>query len=86
MCLFTFKQIVPLLMEQDEVITYEEALKVDLAWGAGMLCAGPEYSAFKSATNSNCNVSTPLSKRLPIATAICKYLAFKGAPNRNCNV
>jgi len=31
MCLFTFKQIVPRLMGQDDVISYEGTLKMDLA-------------------------------------------------------
>jgi len=31
MCLFTFRQIVPRLIEQDDVISYEVALKMDLA-------------------------------------------------------
>jgi len=31
MCLFMFKQIVPRLIEQDDVINYERALKMDLA-------------------------------------------------------
>jgi len=42
MYLFTFKQIVPRLIEQDDVIIYEGVLKMDLALGAGMVCAGPE--------------------------------------------
>jgi len=41
MCLFTFKQIVPQLLEQDDVISYEVALRMFLAQGAGMVCAGP---------------------------------------------
>jgi len=31
MCLFTFKQIVPRLIEQNDVISYERALTMDLA-------------------------------------------------------
>jgi len=31
MYLFTFKQIVPRLIEQNDVISYKEALKMDLA-------------------------------------------------------
>jgi len=30
-CLFTFKQIVTRLIEQDDVISYEGAMKMDLA-------------------------------------------------------
>jgi len=41
MCLLTFKQTVPRLIEQDDVISYEGALEMDLAIGAGMACAGP---------------------------------------------
>jgi len=31
MLLFTFKQTVPLLIEQDDVISYDVSLKMDLA-------------------------------------------------------
>jgi len=41
MCLFTFKQIVPWLIGQDDFIRYEGVLKMDLAYGTGMVCAGP---------------------------------------------
>jgi len=41
MCLFTFKQIVRRMIEQDDVISYEEALKIDFAHGAGMVCTSP---------------------------------------------
>jgi len=46
LCLFTFKQIVPRLIEKDDVISCEGALKMDLAWGAGMVCAGPEHTSW----------------------------------------
>jgi len=42
MYLFTFKQIVPRLIEQDDVISYEGALKMVIAQGAGMVCTGPD--------------------------------------------
>jgi len=44
MCLFTFKQIVPRLIEQDDVISYEETLKwilpKALKWFAPALVGG----------------------------------------------
>jgi len=36
-----FKQIVKRLLEQDNVISYEGGLKIDLTSGSGMVCAGP---------------------------------------------
>jgi len=35
---------VPRLAEQDDIISYEGALKMDLAEGAGMVCAGSATS------------------------------------------
>ena len=35
-CWFTFQQIAPRLIEQDDVINYDGSLKMDLAQGAGM--------------------------------------------------
>jgi len=43
-CVLTFKQTVPRLAEQDDIISYVGALKMDLAEGAGMVCAGSATS------------------------------------------
>jgi len=39
------------LIEQDAVISYEGALKMDLAQGAGMVCAGPALHRAKFLLN-----------------------------------
>jgi len=45
MCLFTFQQIVPRLIKQNDVISYEGMLKIDLAKGAEMVSVGPVTAA-----------------------------------------